>query len=95
MEEFRAPLVDSVVLSAVNNGELTDLDFSFALGSARLRDSGRKALIANYERRADTQFTHPVFGYRITWRRAVEIQSRMVLGYLDGSQSKYVGITTR
>ncbi|MQY24424.1 CRISPR-associated exonuclease Cas4/endonuclease Cas1 fusion [Nocardia sp. RB20] len=95
MEEFRAPLADAVVLSAVNNGELTDVDFSFALGSARLRDSGRKALIANYERRVETEFTHPIFGYRITWRRAIEIQARMVLGYLDGSQNTYVGVITR
>jgi CRISPR-associated protein Cas1 len=95
MEEFRAPLADSVVLTAINNAELAEPDFSFALGSARLRDSGRKALIAGYERRVETQFTHPVFGYRITWRRAIEVQARMVLGYLDGSQNTYIGVTTR
>ncbi|MFC6013097.1 CRISPR-associated endonuclease Cas1 [Nocardia lasii] len=95
MEEFRAPLADAVVLAAINNGELDPDDFSLALGSARLRDSGRKALISAYERRISTEFTHPVFGYKITWRRAVEVQARMVLGYLDGTQNEYVGITTR
>jgi CRISPR-associated protein Cas1 len=95
MEEFRAPLADAVVISVINNGELAPADFSDALGSWRLRDSGRKALLANYERRLATLFTHPVFGYRITWRRAIEVQARLVLGVIDGSQPRYIGITTR
>ncbi|GGK64863.1 CRISPR-associated exonuclease Cas4/endonuclease Cas1 fusion [Nocardia camponoti] len=95
MEEFRAPLADAVVVAAINNGELKKADFSLALGSARLRDSGRKALIAAYERRISTEFTHPTFGYKITWRRAIEVQARMILGFLDGTQSEYAGIVTR
>ncbi|MGW5317956.1 CRISPR-associated endonuclease Cas1 [Nocardia thailandica] len=95
MEEFRAPLADAVVLAAINNGELGEGDFSLALKSARLRDTGRKALIAAYERRITTDFTHPVFGYRLSWRRAIEVQARMVLGWLDGSQEDYRGIVTR
>jgi len=55
----------------------------------------RKALIAGYERRMQTTFRHPVFGYEITWRRAIEVQARMLLGVLDGTQPRYVGITTR
>lgn len=95
MEEFRAPVADSVVVSAINNGELTERDFSDALGSCRLTDRGRKALLAAYERRVQIRFTHPTFGYQLTWRRAIEVQARIVLGYLDGTQDRYVGIKTR
>lgn len=95
MEEFRAPLGDAVVLTAINNGEITESGFSSALGSCRLRDSGRKALLSAYERRLATEFTHPVFKYKVTWRRAIEVQARMVLGYIDGSQAKYTGVATR
>ncbi len=94
-EEFRAPVADSVVLGAFNNGELRPGDFSDALGTTRLREAGRRSLIAAYERRVQTEFRHPVFGYRTTWRRAMEIQARMVLGVIDGSQARYVGIRTR
>ena len=59
------------------------------------RDAGRRTLIAAYERRVQTEFRHPVFGYRVTWRRAMEIQARMVLGVIDGTQARYVGIRTR
>ena len=94
-EEFRAPVADSTVIGAFNNGELGPADFSSVLGSTRLREDGRRALIAAYERRVQTEFRHPVFGYSATWRRAMEIQARMVLGVIDGTQPRYVGIRTR
>jgi CRISPR-associated protein Cas1 len=94
-EEFRAPVADSVVLGAFNNGELHTTDFSTVTGSTQLRPSGRSALIAAYERRVGTTFRHPTFGYEVTWRRAMEIQARLVLGVLDGTQPSYKGVTIR
>ena len=95
MEEFRAPVADSVVQTVVNNGEVKPSGFDYALGSARMNDTTRRALIGAYERRMGTELTHPIFGYKATWRRIVEIQARMILGYLDGSQSEYRGIRVR
>lgn len=95
MEQFRPIIADSVVLGAINNGELKHRMFTTALGGARLRDDGRRVLVAAYERRVQHEVTHPVFGYRTTWRRAIEIQARMVLGVVDGTQPRYVGIRTR
>ncbi|GAA1232744.1 CRISPR-associated endonuclease Cas1 [Prauserella halophila] len=94
-EEFRTPVAESVVIGAFNNGELDAASFSTVTGSARLRDNARSALIAAYERRVATEFRHPIFGYRVTWRRAMEIQARLVLGVLDGTQQHYQGIVIR
>lgn len=94
-EEFRAPIADAVVVAAFNNGELKASSFSDAAGTTRLRDAGRSALIGGYERRVQTEFVHPVFGYRVTWRRAMEIQARLVLGVIDGTQSGYKGVVIR
>lgn len=94
-EEFRAAIADSVVIGAFNNGELARADFSSTLGATVLRDRGRKALIAAYERRVGGTFAHPTFGYELTWRRAMEVQARLVLGVLDGSMPRYVGVRTR
>lgn len=91
-EEFRAPIADSVVFGAFNNGEIGRHDFHEVLGVVNLRVSGRKALIAAYERRVGTTFKHPTFGYEVSWRRAMEIQARLLLGLLDGTQSRYIGI---
>lgn len=95
MEEFRPHLADAVVIGAFNNGELHAQHFTDVLGATRFRDDGRRALIAAFERRMATQFTHPVFGYRVSWRRALEVQARMVLGVVDGTQPAYIGITVR
>lgn len=94
-EEFRAPIADSVVVGALNNGELTPASFTNVTGATRLRDAGRSSLIAAYERRVTTSFRHPIFDYEVTWRRAMEIQARLVLGVLDGTQPRYKGIVIR
>ncbi|MBO3724062.1 hypothetical protein J5X07_03265 [Actinomyces bowdenii] len=60
-----------------------------------MTDRGRKQLIAGFERRVETTFKHPVFGYDVTWRRAIEVQARLVLGAIDGTQEAYRGVTVR
>lgn len=95
MEEFRAPIADSVVQTVVNNGEIKHNWFVGVMGAVRLRDEARKALIAAYERRMATELKHPLYDYRASWRRIVEIQARMVLGYLEGSLEHYRGIRVR
>ena len=94
-EEFRAPVADSVVIGVFNNGELKPSDFSTVGDAARLRQDGRRALVSAYERRMATTFRHPTFGYQVTWRRAMELQARLVLGVLDGTQPSYRGIMIR
>ena len=95
MEEFRAPVADSAVFRAFNNGELREGSFDISLGSARLTDQGRKAIIHAVEQRINAQFRHPLFGYTVTWRRALEIQARLILGVIDGTQPMYRGVITR
>lgn len=94
-EEFRSPIADSTVVRAFNNGELRASDFRTNLDSVVLTEKGRRAVIAAYEQRVTGEFIHPTFGYRVSWRRAMEIQARLVLGVLDGTQPAYVGIRVR
>lgn len=95
MEEFRAPIADSVVINAINNKEVKPDDFDSSLGTTRLKEKARRAVIAGYERRIQTEFRHPLFEYSVTWRRAIEVQARQVLGVLDGTQTRYAGIRVR
>lgn len=95
MEQFRPVVSDSAVLGSINNGELKLSMFVDVLGSHRIRDDGRRALTRAYERRVQQSFKHPTYGYRVSWRRAMEVQARMVLAVIDGTQDKYAGIRTR
>lgn len=95
MEEFRTPIAESVVIRAINNGEVQRDHFTDSVGDWRIRDSGRRSLVRAYDRRVKTEFKHPVFGYQVSWRRAVEVQARMVLALVEGTRRDYRGIVTR
>lgn len=95
-EEFRSVVADSAVVRAFNNGELDASSFrEQGFGGVWLTTPGRRALIRAYEQRVEVAFVHPVFEYKVSWRRAMEVQARQVLGVLDGTQRRYVGVRVR
>ena len=89
MEPFRAILADSCVIQVVNNGEVKPSDFKSNGPSCSLMPRGRKALIAAFERRLDLVTTHPVFGYRVSMRRMLEVQARLLARHFQGEITKY------
>lgn len=95
MEPFRPLIADSSVIQAINNGEIRPTDFISAAGSVALADEGRKRFIATYERRMTQEITHPLFGYRLSYRRLIELQSRLLARYLLGELPEYPNFTTR
>ncbi len=95
MEEFRPLIVDSVVITAINTGELAENDFIVRNGTAALTSRGRKTFIAAFERRLDAEVTHPVFSYRVSYRRILEIQGRLLARLLLGEISEYPTFRTR
>lgn len=84
MEPFRPVLADSVVVSALNNGEIGSDDFVDTLGGVLIKPPARKKLLAAYERRLGQKIRHPVFGYRATYRRIFELEARLLTRYLLG-----------
>lgn len=95
MEEFRPLIADSAVLSAINLGWVRSSDFvRHALGVALMPD-GRRRFLQAYERRMDEEITHPVFGYRISYRRVLEVQCRLLARHLLGEVSEYPEFKTR
>jgi len=43
----------------------------------------------------DTLVTHPLFDYRVSYRRLLEIQARLLARLLDGEISEYPVFITR
>lgn len=83
MEEFRPLVADNVVLAVLNNREIKRQDFSESLGAYRLSDKGRKTFLQAFERKMSDEFKHPVFEYRCTYRRAIELQARLLARHLQ------------
>lgn len=95
MEPFRPLVADSTVLMAINNGEVRGTDFIRAAGACALSDSGRKRFIAAFERRLGQEVTHPMFGYRLSYRRLFEVQGRLLARHLAGETPDYPNFVTR
>jgi CRISPR-associated protein Cas1 len=95
MEPFRPLVADSVVITVINNGEVQSGDFIHAAGSCNLTDKGRKAFIHAFERRMQQEVTHPIFKYRISYRRLLEVQARLLVRYLSGEIREYPCFMTR
>lgn len=95
MEEFRPLIGESVVITAINNGEVRNKDFISRFGAVALTPAGRKRFLQIYERRMGQEITHPVFGYRVSYRRVLEIQARLLGRYLFGEIPMYPNFTTR
>ncbi|MGH9172411.1 MAG: CRISPR-associated endonuclease Cas4g/Cas1g [Acidimicrobiales bacterium] len=94
-EEFRPLIADSVTINVINNGEVRLSSFVVRAAGVALTADGRKAVISAYERRLDMSVTHPLFGYKATYRRIMEVQSRLLAAYLLREVPSYHAFTTR
>ena len=95
MEPFRSLIVDSCVITAINNGQIGKSDFIETPIGVNLTDKGRKCFIAIFERRLDQEVTHPHFGYAVEYRRLFEMQARLLARFLSGEIPEYPNFLTR
>lgn len=95
MEPFRPLLADSCVITAINNGEVSSDDFVYAAGSCNLTETGRKRFVVAFERRLSQEITHPVFDYKVSYRRVLELQARLLGRHLLGDIDHLPDFVTR
>lgn len=95
MEEFRPLIADSVALTVMNTRIITPADFVRAGDAVNLSAEGRKRFFTAYEQRLNTTIVHPVFDYQVSYRRALELQARLLSKCLTGEIEQYVPFTTR
>jgi len=95
MEEFRPIIVDSVVLTLLNNRMLSKDDFYVELGAYRLKNEPRKTFLTRFEERLNEEVTHPIFSYKVKYRRCIELQARLLAKCLTGEINEYPPFITR
>jgi CRISP-associated protein Cas1 len=95
MEEFRPLIAESTVLSCINNRVVTDKDFVKAGQAVNLTAPGRKRFFQTYEQRMSSLITHPLFDYKVSYRRALELQARLLAKTLTGEIAEYIPLMTR
>jgi len=95
LEEFRPIIVDSVVLSLLNNRQVGAADFEPELNSWRMKDATRRLFLEKFEERMQEPISHPHFEYRATYRRCIELQARLLAKYLTGEVGEYLPFVVR
>ena len=88
-------MAESSVLSCINTHAITTGDFVRAGQAVNLTAPGRRRFFEMYEQRMTSVLTHPVFDYKVSYRRALELQARLLAKVLTGEIPEYVPLTTR
>lgn len=95
MEEFRVLIVDSTVLRVIAEQRVGATDFHRELDAVTIKPNARRSFLQALDQRLDEDITHPVFGYKVSYRRALELQARVLARVLDGEAARYIALTTR
>ena len=95
MEPFRPLIGDSIAISAFNRGELTEGHFLRAPTECTLTTSGWDAFFDAYSRRMRAEVTHPVFQYKLSYRRMIRLHALMIAAWLVGDVPNLAFLTTR
>jgi CRISPR-associated protein Cas1 len=87
MEEFRSPVVDTLVIRLVNQKIISPTDFSYpnAAGGVYLTDPARRIFLKYFEERISEEISHPDVEDRVSYRRVIELQIRRYVKVLLGN----------
>lgn len=91
VEEFRALVVDSLVVYLVNKNIFTLEDFTSPdeRGGVYFQPHALKKFLKHWEERLQTEVTHPHTGYKVAYRRCLELQVREYISCLMGEIEVY------
>jgi CRISPR-associated protein Cas1 len=95
IEPFRAAWVDVAVLRLLATAGIDRGAFHVSSAGIEMTDAGRRAMVRAYERRAAEVTTHPRFGYRMSYRRLLELEARILAKVLVGELDTYTPMWTR
>jgi CRISPR-associated protein Cas1 len=90
MEEFRAMLADRLVLSLINRRQVGARRFKVQeSGAVEMDDTTRKTVLVEYQKRKQSELTHPYLGERVTIGLLPFVQARLLARFLRGDLAEY------
>jgi CRISP-associated protein Cas1 len=87
MEEFRSPVVDTMVMQLINQKIISPTDFAWPNeeGGIYLLDPGKRVFLKHFEERISKEIKHPDATTEISYRRVMQLQiQRYKKSLLDG-----------
>ena len=96
IEEFRAPVVDSLVLGLVNRRLLQEQDFGpDEAGGIRLSPSGLRVFLREFSDKLESRVTSRRIGRPLSYRKLMEVQARHLANVLLERETEYLPYKAR
>ncbi|MCW8114127.1 type I-C CRISPR-associated endonuclease Cas1c [Yersinia intermedia] len=90
LEEFRAPIVDRLVLTLINRQQLKTSDFATdILGGVILKDDARKQVLQAWQTKKQEEITHPFLQEKIAIGLLPHVQAMLLARHLRGDLAVY------
>lgn len=90
LEEFRAPIVDRLVLTLINRKQIQKKDFIHeSSGAVRLTDDARKTVLIAYQNRKQEEITHPFLNEKMAIGLLPHYQALLLARHLRGDIANY------
>lgn len=91
VEEFRAPIVDSLTLDLLNHRLLQAKDFTKEPGQAGvfLTTRGFRTFLRKYSHKLESEFKSRELGRTISYRKLFEVQARKLARFVQGKDPAY------
>jgi CRISP-associated protein Cas1 len=76
MEEFRSPVVDTMVMQLINQKIMSPTDFAWPNeeGGIYLLDPGKRVFLKHFEERISKEIKHPDATTEVSYRRVIQLQ---------------------
>ncbi|MDG7037058.1 MAG: type I-MYXAN CRISPR-associated endonuclease Cas1 [Nitrososphaerota archaeon] len=79
MELFRVPVWDMIVITSINRQQWNSgSKFEVTKEHVWLSKVGKREVVELFENRMNEVWKHPVTGYSLSWRRAIELEVRLL-----------------
>lgn len=92
LEEFRAPVVDAIVISLILRGSIKKKDFLLPRDSGSpclLKGDARKIFIRAFENKMNSSISHIPTGHHVDYRRCIDLQVQGLRQTIEGKLEKY------
>ena len=90
IEEFRTPIVDQLVCSLFNLGQLKEDDFLIEDNGVYLDERGKRIVISAFERKLSQEHQYPLKNKTLSYGKIIEEQILQYKHYINGVSNTYI-----
>lgn len=89
-EIFKPLIGDRMIFSMLNKNQITEEDFEKESNFLYLKESGKRKILIEYDKRLDRTISHKELGREVSYRYLIRLECYKLIKYLIG-EKEYIG----